>query len=404
MTSRDQLFRLIKDALENLYDPVHLQTHPLLDILPVSHEPGRTRGAHLRQLLWDAVEQLQPTEPVSSDRPEWLSYNLLMLQYIHAMERPAVCRELGLSEAAYYRRQRAAVEAVTSLIWEQHMEGGQDVDGESPAIASSAERAKEEAMRLALRSTSTPIDLNEVLRSAERTAGHLARDRGVAVRVSVSGEAPAIYGDPMVLEQIILNVLTEGIGLAGPEGIRLTVDYRDDAIAWQLCGLKRQAQVELSDVSGIQMSRGLLEELYGGRLWCDEAAGNHAAVFWTIPVARRKVVLIIEDDEDTVGLYRRFLGQDNYVVQVLSGGEDLAACLGRVRPDVILLDVLMPGEGGWHILESLKTLPETADIPVVVCSVLTQPSLALSIGATAVLGKPITQEVLLRALRSALPG
>lgn len=400
MISRDQFSRLIKDALENLYDPVHLQTHRLLDVLPVSHEPGQARGAHLRQLLWDAVEQLQPTEPIARDRPEWLSYNLLVLQYIHAMDRSVVCQELGLSEAAYYRRQRAAVDAVTSLIWEEYMERREDHDGRSPA--SSADRAKEEAMRLALRSTLTPIDLNEVLQSAKRTIGHLARDRGVAIRVSVFGEAPTIYGDPMVLEQVILSVLTESIGLAGPEGLTLSVDYRRDAVTWQLCGIDRHAMVGLADLSGIQMSRGLLEELYGGRLWCDAAADNHLVVNWRIPVTRRKVVLIIEDDAETVDLYRRYLGQESYVVQILSSGEDLTACLERVRPDVILLDVLMPGEGGWRILESLKTLPETASIPVVVCSVLSQPSLALSIGASAVLCKPISQEALLHALHSAL--
>ena len=68
----------------------------------------------------------------------------------------------------------------------------------------------------------------------------------------------------------------------------------------------------------------------------------------------------------------------------------------------MLLDVLMPQEDGWDILQSLKTLPETASIPVVICSVLSQPHLALALGAAEVLRKPISEETLLATVKKVL--
>ena len=67
--------------------------------------------------------------------------------------------------------------------------------------------------------------------------------------------------------------------------------------------------------------------------------------------------------------------------------------------DCILLDVLMPGEDGWHLMSWLRRSPEAASIPVVVCSVLDQPELAISLGATGYLRKPVTQEQLRLALQ-----
>jgi CheY-like chemotaxis protein len=61
---------------------------------------------------------------------------------------------------------------------------------------------------------------------------------------------------------------------------------------------------------------------------------------------------------------------------------------------------MMPGIDGWEVLQRLRNMPETAQIPVVICSIFNDPKLAYSLGATALLTKPVKREELFEILRS----
>ena len=62
------------------------------------------------------------------------------------------------------------------------------------------------------------------------------------------------------------------------------------------------------------------------------------------------------------------------------------------------MDVMMPKVDGWELLLSLKAGVETRDIPIIICSVLNEPEMALALGAAAYIPKPVIQGDLLRAL------
>lgn len=70
------------------------------------------------------------------------------------------------------------------------------------------------------------------------------------------------------------------------------------------------------------------------------------------------------------------------------------------QPRAILLDVVIPGRDGWELLQDLKMASGTRNIPVGVCSVLHEPDIAISLGATSYLSKPISQNQLLAWLGS----
>jgi CheY-like chemotaxis protein len=72
----------------------------------------------------------------------------------------------------------------------------------------------------------------------------------------------------------------------------------------------------------------------------------------------------------------------------------------QLQPEVIILDVMMPGIDGWELLQRLKTLRETQLIPVIICSVINDPELAFALGASQYVPKPVTREALLRALHA----
>ncbi len=206
-----------------------------------------------------------------------------------------------------------------------------------------------------------------------------------------------------MVHQIMLNVLAESLRLAQGGRLEVVVSVEGSETVWRICGLDeaKVAEQGLNRIDGLVISRGLLE-VYDGRLWVEKGKDGFLTLVFTFPCAETKEILIIDDDADTVNLYRRHLETGSYIVRTARTVEQMETQLAEARPDLILLDVLMPRLDGWKVLQRLKTMPETADIPVIICSVLSQPSLALVLGAEEVLQKPIDAQDLLKAVRSAL--
>jgi CheY-like chemotaxis protein len=71
----------------------------------------------------------------------------------------------------------------------------------------------------------------------------------------------------------------------------------------------------------------------------------------------------------------------------------------RCHPKAITLDILLPDRDGWEVLAELKASPRTRDIPVVIVSVLDQPTLGYRLGASDYLVKPVERDALLHALK-----
>jgi Amt family ammonium transporter len=92
------------------------------------------------------------------------------------------------------------------------------------------------------------------------------------------------------------------------------------------------------------------------------------------------------------------LAATDWAVHGAVDGAEARQWLAEMRPTIIMLDVMMPREDGWEVLMALKAEATTRDIPIIVCSVLTEPQLATTLGAAAYLPKPVTQEALLQAL------
>jgi CheY-like chemotaxis protein len=395
----------VRDALTHLYDPVHLQAHPLVSVLALPRAPGKSSGEALRELLWMTIESLRPMETVPVGRPEWLSYRLLWLFYVQSVSQEEACQELGLCQRSFYRRLAEALDAVTSLLWERHeqVHTVHPDEGVDQGPLSPIQQAKEEAIKVARESQRQAIDLSELLASATEIVQPLAAQQGIVLRINVPPGLPPSYGDPAMVHQIMLNVLTEGLRLAAGDSLELTVSVRDGETFWRLGALDecKAPEHDLAQVSGLAVSQGLLE-VYEGRLWFESDEQGAGWLQFTMPAARARSILIIDDDADTIGLYRRHLEVHGYAVRAARSSEQVETQIAESCPDLILLDVLMPRQDGWKMLQRLKTMPETAAIPVVICSVLSQPSLALVLGAEEVLQKPIDEGDLLTTVQRVL--
>jgi len=109
-------------------------------------------------------------------------------------------------------------------------------------------------------------------------------------------------------------------------------------------------------------------------------------------------VLVIDDDPATRDLLQRFLTGEGFGVVTAASGEDGLRLARQHRPDVITLDVLMPGVDGWTVLTTLKADPDLADIPVVVLTILDDRDIGFALGAIDYLTKPIDRDRLLKIL------
>ena len=117
----------------------------------------------------------------------------------------------------------------------------------------------------------------------------------------------------------------------------------------------------------------------------------------TLPSGQAAVVLVVDDNADVIHLFRRYL-EGIYDVVEASSGEQALRLAREIRPRLITLDVMMPAQDGWEVLQTLKHDPTTADVPIIVCSVLRERELAISLGAADFLAKPITGRQLVSAL------
>jgi CheY-like chemotaxis protein len=111
------------------------------------------------------------------------------------------------------------------------------------------------------------------------------------------------------------------------------------------------------------------------------------------PGLNRKV-LIVEDDRQFSSLLSLYLRKEGYTPVQHYRGRGVLEQARELNPALITLDIMLPREDGWAALERLKSDPETRDIPVLVISALRNGELALSLGATDYLVKPIDRDAL----------
>ena len=115
-------------------------------------------------------------------------------------------------------------------------------------------------------------------------------------------------------------------------------------------------------------------------------------------------VLIVDDERKNRQLLEVILAEDGYQLLTASCGEDALAMIALSAPDLVLLDVMMPGIDGYQVAMRIKADPETAHIPVIILTTLgDRNSMAHGLGAGAVqhLTKPVNRAEL-RACVSAL--
>jgi signal transduction histidine kinase/DNA-binding response OmpR family regulator len=109
-------------------------------------------------------------------------------------------------------------------------------------------------------------------------------------------------------------------------------------------------------------------------------------------------ILVIEDNEIECQIIDNYLKNSGYSATFSNNGEEGLKMALSLKPDLILLDIFLPGINGWEVLHSLKNNPQTCDINVVMISMLEEKNKGYVMGASDYLVKPFDQKQLVQTL------
>lgn len=254
---------------------------------------------------------------------------------------------------------------------------------------------------------------------------------GITVTVHVADDVGVVEADELRFKQVVLNLLSNAVKFtpdggtvsisAYRKGTELNVTVTDTGIGVppedqqrifeSFQQGRRGASKEDGTGLGLTLSRRIIG-LFGGRMWLESTPGEGSTFGFAIPgVLQREenamspgkselpVAVLVDDDRASLDLFSAYLdGSPIRVLRARDGVEGLEL-IRRALPAAVVLDIKLPRLDGWQVLTELKADPATAAIPVVIASVVDDPSHGMALGAEAYLRKPIGREELVDALR-----
>jgi twitching motility two-component system response regulator PilH len=116
-----------------------------------------------------------------------------------------------------------------------------------------------------------------------------------------------------------------------------------------------------------------------------------------------KNVMVVDDSPTEVHLLREMLSKNGFTVSVASSGEEAVTRSASEKPDLILMDVVMPGMSGFEATRAITRNPGSANIPVIICTTKgqeTDKAWGLRQGAKDYIVKPVTEKVLMDKIKA----
>jgi len=294
--------------------------------------------------------------------------------------------------------------------------------------------------------------LHDTIKGVLSTMVALVKDKSVRLIEDLAPNLPRVNADSMRVRQVLLNLLSNAAKFTDKGSITLRA-RPVEAVGAQSGRLEPFVEISVIDTGpgiaaddmaklfepfsqvdasatrkmggtglGLSICRQLVE-LHNGRIWAESVVGQGSTFTFTLPISQpdepapappperqrngttstlSRIVLAVDDDQGLHSLYRRYLEPHGFQVVGVSKSSEAITRAAELRPVAVLLDVLMPNRDGWQVLADLKRSPVTRDIPVIMCTLVTDPERAKAMGAADYLNKPILEGDLVKAL-SRLP-
>jgi signal transduction histidine kinase/CheY-like chemotaxis protein/ligand-binding sensor domain-containing protein len=296
------------------------------------------------------------------------------------------------------------------------------------------------------------VDVADIIDRATAATSSLFDQKGLRLEKQVPSDLPSVTGDRDRLIQVVINLISNAVKFTSTGSVTCRVERRagDLVVSVIDTGLgiaptdqpkvfERFKQVgdTLTDKPkgtglGLPICKEIVEH-HAGRIWVESALGAGSTFSFSLPVTveqgalpltdrsgpvelaalirqlrdqvivttprtteRQPRILVVDDEANIRELLHQEFSEAGYAVTMASNGREAIAAVRRERPDLVVLDVMMPEMNGFDVAAVLKNDPATLDIPIVVLSIVQDRERGFRLGVDRYLTKPIDTDLLFK--------
>jgi CheY-like chemotaxis protein len=375
----------LREALQKLHNPGFLPAKPVCLVLGCS---STDNAGEAQVRLIQTIKELDPGDSLPADSQPRRIFEFLTMRFVHGMTQEEIADRLHMSVRNLQRIQPEAVHVLALHIWQQYYNPDPELDWQS--------QVEKELSSLETSRTEASAEVQLVVDSLLELKDHFFSIYGVETRIGFIQPGIATTTHPSMLRQIFISIIVRLARQVMDGKIEIFAGLEDGKVKISITGqMAAESTINVEDITiGIPVPA-------GANIQVTQNEERLFVQIW-LPSSGKHVVLVIEDNPDVVHYYRRCTAGTNFQIMHATQAAQVIELVRTVSPEVIVLDVMMPDIDGWQMLTHLHENPETRDIPVVVCSIIQEPDLALALGAVSCLTKPVKFQQFNDALSLAL--
>ncbi|MEL7120118.1 MAG: response regulator [Bacteroidota bacterium] len=298
------------------------------------------------------------------------------------------------------------------------------------------------------------VEITQIVQQARAATASLFDAKKLEYTEDIAGDIPIIITDRNKMVQVLINLLSNAVkfteeGTVGVkaivEGAYVVVSVTDTGIGiadndlHKVFDKFRQVGDTLTDKPqgtglGLPICKEIVEQ-QNGRIWVNSELGQGSTFSFSLPIKKaaskseeslhlealidelkKKVpitaaispernhqnILVVDDEASIRELLRQELSEIGYQVSLAEDGKKALKMIRDQRPDMVILDVMMPELNGFDLAAILKNDPKTADIPILILSIVQDKQRGYRIGVDRYLNKPIDTDLLFKEVESLL--
>jgi K+-sensing histidine kinase KdpD/CheY-like chemotaxis protein len=299
------------------------------------------------------------------------------------------------------------------------------------------------------------VGVAEIIERAAAATSSLFDNTKVKFIKDIAPNLPEILGDQDKLIQVVINLISNAIKFTDKGSVTCRAKLTEGEITVSVMdtgmGISEEDQTKVFEKFkqvgdtltnkpkgtglGLTISKEIIE-VHGGKISVKSKEGKGSTFSFTLPVKARQTedgdihridftalmaqlkqsvettavnskskeltILVVDDEAHIRELLNQELGEAGYKVLVAKNGRDAIEKIRKQRPDLVILDVMMPEMNGFDVAAVLKNDPATMDIPIIILSIVQDKERGFRLGVDRYLTKPIDTELLFREIGTLL--